>query len=140
MALDPTTNFVAVCVKAALDLFIFLWSFKFEHCSKRCYVKPKNITYRVWVMRFIFCMTIFKPIVKPMFTIELFSDFFLFCDYDNKHTAGVTGQQRIFTPTWHLVCSWFIYFYLDFKDEHRYLSPHFINVVISFLLSTVFPP
>lgn len=24
MALDPTTNFVAVCVKAALDLFIFL--------------------------------------------------------------------------------------------------------------------
>lgn len=64
-------------------------------------------------MRFIFCMTIFKPIVKPMFTIELFSDFFLFCDYDNKHTAGVTGQ--FFSETrrsWH-----FYSFILHFKRE-----------------------
>ena len=48
------------------------------------------------------CLMCFIVIVKQFFT-RCFDYGFLLTDQDYGLTAGVTGQQRMFTPPWYLI-------------------------------------
>lgn len=60
----------------------------------------------------------FIIMVRQLLFTKLYTDFFLFSEYDKEHRAGVTSQQRMLTPQLRLIlflifrglcffCSWF---------------------------------